>query len=519
MSAALQTDVYKLFHKAAFMEGITKTYINFTSRSGRLSNIPKGLPQGVSFVGLQYFIIDVLIKDWNDTFFHVKKETALAEIQKYANAVLGYEYDAKHFGDLHDLGYLPIIIKALPEGSFVPYGVPAFTVMNTHWDFAWLPNYLETVISTENWGIQTSATTSRAYLHQAMVAYKKAGVPDDLIMFMNHDFSMRGMFGRHTAAMSGFGQLTASAGSDTWPVLKFAETYYGADSTKELIAGSVNATEHSTTTSYIMSYAQKHDCSKAEAELAYVRYLFTKCPSGILSHVSDSFDFWDFVETSLPLLKDEIMARDGKFVIRPDSGSPADVLCGKMVRVRNTVLGGSVAKPAPGVEGKGLIEALWDIFGGTVNSKGYKVLDDHIGAIYGDSITLQLQSEIYDRLMAKGFAPVVVLGTGSYSYQYVTRDTHGSAVKATWVMTEDGPVNVCKDPKTDSKKKSAKGLMRVEKEGNTFVVYDEQTEEQERQGDLTPVFINGVLIRHTNLSEIRNRVLTSIKEQIYDNVS
>jgi nicotinamide phosphoribosyltransferase len=524
MSAALLTDAYKLFHKSAFKEGINYVYDNFTNRSGRLSNIPANIPAGVSFVGLQYFIKDVLINEWNETFFNQNKDIALAYIQKHCNALLGFEYDAQHFSDLHDLGYLPLLIKALPEGSFVPYGVPCCTFINTNPKFEWLPNFIETVFSTENWPIQTSATTSRAYLKQTIDAFDKAGVPHDLIMFMNHDFSMRGMFGRHAAAMSGFGQLTASAGTDTLPAIMFAEKYYNADVSNELVGASVPATEHSTTTSYIMAYAEENNCSKAEAEIAYVRYLFTKVPSGIMSHVSDSFDFWDFVENSLPLLKDEIMARDGKFVIRPDSGDPVKILTGYtddeiflqngeyFVKDGCSELQGISTKSVKitEIERKGLIEALWDIFSGWVNEKSYRVLDDHIGAIYGDSITLERQQEIYTRLMDKGFAPIVVLGTGSYSYQYVTRDTHGSAVKATWVETENGAVEVCKDPKTDSKKKSAKGLLRVEKVNGTFVLYDQQTEEQELLGELKPVFQDGNLLYETSLQTIREVVLSSL---------
>ena len=160
---------------------------------------------------------------------------------------------------------------------------------------------------------------------------------------------------------------------------------------------------------------------------------------------------------------------------------------------------------------KGLIETLYDIFGGTQTEEGYKVLDSHIGAIYGDSITLDRQEQIYSKLMAKGFAPNVVLGVGSYSYQYVTRDTHGSAVKATAAFLNDGTVvNVCKDPKTDSNKKSAKGLLRLEEEDGKIVQYDEQTQLEEAQGLLETVYRNGKLLRETTLQEIREKVASQL---------
>jgi nicotinamide phosphoribosyltransferase len=569
MFASLTTDAYKLFHKEAYRDGITQVYSNYTNRSGRLSNITNG-QDGVVFVGLQYFIKDSLIKAWNETFFNVPEDVAISYLRKFTKALLGFDYNVDHFIALHKLGYLPIEIKALPEGSVVPYGVPPMTFRNTHSDFNWLPNYLETVTSTELWGIQTSATTSRAYLKNTKKMFKDIGIPDDLLLFMNHDFSMRGMFGKQASAMSGFGHLCGSAGTDTLPAIMFAEEYYNADIENELVGVSVPATEHSTATSFIMSYAEEHGVSKLEAEIAYVKYLFTKVPTGIMSHVSDSFDFWDFVEKGLPQLKDAIMAREGKFVIRPDSGDPVEVLCGREFKVveskedavdtldsyirdnhdpydcgmdaidyfyidgtaykvtyspefnrhdktyyyidnyKDDVTYATFEEITLTAEDKGLIQCLYEQFPGGETEKGFKLLADQIGAIYGDSITLERQAEIYARLMAKGFAPLVVLGVGSYSYQFVTRDTHGSAVKATHVVRNGQGVDVFKDPKTDSKKKSAKGLLRVEFEHGRFVLYDQQTPEQETEGLLETVFINGELTRETTLNDIRSRIIEGL---------
>lgn len=539
MQAGLLTDGYKLFHKTAYLPGIEEVYANFTSRSGRLSNTLEN--NGVVFVGLQYFILDVLVKEWNETFFNLPKEQAIPTMSRIINSYLGYEYDISHFEALHDLGYLPLEIKALPEGSVVSYGVAPMTFKSTNKDFEWVSNFIETVTSTENWPIQTSATTAIAYMKRCIKAFMDAGVDTDLCKFMIHDFSFRGMFGRHAAAMSGFGHLASGlVGTDTLPAIMFAEKYYGANVDEELVACSVNATEHSTATSAIISIMEEKGLNVTDAEVEYVRYLFTKAPTGTLSHVSDSFDFFAFVTEGLPKLKDEIMARDGKLVIRPDSGDPVDILCGlEFFDVANSDFTGSykdlyaagykylntcggdryieinaegevVRESITKAERDGLIETLYGIFGGTKTDKGYILLDDHIGAIYGDSITLARQDEIYNRLMAKGFAPVVVLGVGSYSYQYVTRDTHGSAVKATNIIKDGKDIAVCKDPKTDAKKKSAKGLLRVEKENGTFVQYDEQTREQEAQGELKTVFLDGVITRYTTLAEIRQRVQEQI---------
>ena len=540
----LNTDFYKMFHKEAYHPDITKVYSNYTSRNGRLSNV-KGNKE-VAFVGLQYFIKDVLIKEWNETFFDLPKSVAIKYIKRITDNCLGFDYDASHFEELHDLGYLPISIKALPEGVSVPYGVPPVTFINTVDGFQWLSNYIETVFSTENWLIQTSATTAKAYLENTIKAFDNAGLPHDLVPFMCHDFSMRGMAGRHAAAMSGFGHLTSFAGTDTIPAILFAEKYYNADVEKELVGVSVPATEHSTATSYITSMSQEKGITKLEAEVDYVKYLMTKVPTGILSHVSDSFDFWKFVSEGLPMLKEDILAREGKLVVRPDSGDPVKVLTGYTVDWSHEYASGDeaveglsyisqsqqlalgeVVPLANGTffkvdgifgdeviskeEQKGLIECLGDIFGTTDSPTGLKLLHDNIGAIYGDSITIERQQQIIERLEAKGYAALVVLGVGSYSYQYVTRDTHGSAVKATWVEKAGKGVDVFKDPKTDSKKKSAKGLLRIELEDDGYVMYDQQTQEQEQQGELKEVFRDGVLLSETSLSEIRKRVKNSIK--------
>lgn len=546
-NAVAQTDFYKWFHKAGAIDGVDFMYGNYTSRNGRLSNVKDN--KEVTFVGLQYFIKDVLIDEWNKTFFNLPKDQVIYEIKRIAKYCLFQpDYATKHFEDLHDLGYLPVKIKALPEGSSVPYGVAPVTFVNTVAGFDWLEGFLETSFSTENWGIQTSATTARAYLNRTIKAFDAAGLPHDLVPFMCHDFSMRGINGRHSAAMSGFGHLCSFAGTDTIPAILFAEKYYNANIENELVGCSVNATEHSITTTAIAVLEKERGISKLEAEVAYIReVLFKAAPTGILSHVSDSFDFWKFVSEGLPMLKEDILNREGKFVIRPDSGDPVDVLCGLSIkhsvdkisditiRLNNSKdvyyikssdkyvsvsCGGTydtmddiiVTKEYSHAEAKGLIECLGELFGTTQSPTGLKLLHENIGAIYGDSITLERQDQIISRLGAKGYAGLVVLGVGSYSYQYVTRDNHGSAVKSTFASgSMIGAVDVCKDPKTDSKKKSAKGLLRIELENGTYVQYDQQTHEQEDTGELKTVFLDGKLVYETSLQEIRQRVKDSIK--------
>lgn len=522
--ASAQKDVYKEFHRDAYNPTVSHVYINFTSRNGKHSNVDGGT--GCTFLGLQYFIKSHLIQEWNDTFFNIPRDRAIAQHSRIMSAMLGYEVTAEYLGELHDLGYLPIRIKALPEGTMVPYGVAAFTIENTHPGFWWLPNALETVGSTEIWPISTSLNTSVAYQKHAREAYIKSGMDLAGLPFAIHDFSMRGMFGKQAAAMSGFGHLASgSAGTDTIPAVIFAEQYYGANVDNELVGASVNATEHSVTCSW-----------EVEGEIKFLEYLMEQNPEGILSVVADTWDFWDLVTTKLTELKEQILARDGKVVIRPDSGDPVQILCGlvenvdyrlykgdaypielfdgavfkgKEVTVGTFSLKSDVAKPAatpidPAIV-KGLVECLYDIFGGTKTSKGYIMLNEKIGAIYGDAITLQRQRQITERLMDKGFCPQVVLGVGSYSFQMVTRDTHGSAVKATNIVKDGVDYGIAKDPKTDRTKKSARGLLRIEENGSTLVMYDQQTREMERAGLLEVVFENGELIKETTLAEIRER--------------
>jgi nicotinamide phosphoribosyltransferase len=215
-------------------------------------------------------------------------------------------------------------------------------------------------------------------------------------------------------------------------------------------------------------------------------------------------------------LKEEILARkDGKLVIRPDSGDPVDILCGKGVYqsgdrlLTNEEIDEDIFIP----EFKGVIELLWDVFGGTVNEQGYKVLDPHIGAIYGDSITIERADEICRRLEAKGFASTnVVLGIGSFTYQYNTRDTFGFAMKATYVEVNGEGREIFKDPITDDgTKKSATGLLRVDEvtgsHGKGILLKDKASWEEEKGGLLQVIYEDGVFHNQITLTEIRKKLM------------
>jgi nicotinamide phosphoribosyltransferase len=479
--ALVLTDFYKTDHRRQFPDGTTVVYSNFTPRGSRLEGVDH-----VVFFGLQYFMIEYLQKRFQETFFALPKAQAVAAYRRRLDHALGAgAVPMDHVEALHDLGHLPLRIKALPEGSRVPMQVPTHTIENTDPRFGWLTNFIETMMSAVVWGPCTSATIANQYRRVFEDFASKTGAPREFVPWQGHDFSFRGMFGIEAACLSGAGHLLSFTGTDTIPAIDFLEQYYGADCQREMIGGSVAATEHA-----VMCAGGK------ETELATYRRLLTKVyPQGIVSVVSDTWDFFRVVTDLLPQLKREILARNGKLVIRPDSGDPIKIL-----------VGDAEAK-AGSPEHKGLIELLWGIFGGTTTATGHKVLDSHIGAIYGDSITLERQRAILTGLQQKGFASAnVVLGIGSYTYQYVTRDTFGFAMKATYCVVNGEGRDIYKQPRTDSKKNSHRGLIAVRRDGSGrlqahFPV--SRTEEQSKDNLLQPVFENGKLLRRTTLAEIR----------------
>ncbi|RPE13970.1 nicotinate phosphoribosyltransferase [Chitinophaga lutea] len=490
-SPVLLKDGYKVGHKFQYPEGTTLVYSNLTPRKSRNPEIDE-----IVFFGLQYFIKEYLVRQFNDYFFSKPKEEVLRQYARRIDNYLGKDsITYQHMTDLHDLGYLPLEIKALPEGSLVPMRVPIFTIKNTVPEFFWLTNMLETLLSAILWKPCTSATTAFQYL-KTFTRYARETVGDDkgFIPWQGHDFSFRGMSGVEDAVMSGAGHLLSFAGTDTIPAIDFLEAFYNADCEKELIGGSVAATEHS-----VMCMGTQ------DAEIDTFERLITQVyPGGIVSIVSDTWDFWQVITEFLPALKDKILARDGKVVIRPDSGDPVKIIVG------------DDAAPVGSPAYKGAIECMWETFGGTITTQGYKLLDGHIGLIYGDSITTERQLAILEGLKQKGFASYnVVLGIGSYTYEYVTRDTFGFAMKATYGEVNGVGRDIFKDPKTDDgTKKSAKGLMQVFKNTLTgrLELKDQCTWEEEAQGELKTVFKDGRLLTDWTLADIRARVQEHVEQ-------
>lgn len=506
LNAASLTDGYKVGHGAMYADGTTKVYSNLTPRSDKIyaRNCTQFYDGKLVWVGAQGAWQE--IKEHFDVFFASPKEKVISKYARRMAIYLGGVVKAtEQLSELHDVGYLPLTVKSLPEGSKVGFGIPVMTVTNTLPHFFWLVNYLETLISDLTWKTATNATIAAEYKAICQHYAKLTGVDDFTVSIQCHDFSMRGMSGPEDAARAGFAHLTQFIGTDTLPAMDFAEDYYDADP-DSLIAISVPATEHAVATSNILSIEQgmNHDHDvRLDAERIFMQDLITrKFPSGIVSYVADSFDFWAVVTEILPTLKDIILGREsaglapGKLVIRPDSGDPVKVVCG------------DEEAPVGSPEYKGAVECLWETFGGTITDTGYKMLDGHIGLIYGDSITTKRAEEILRLLAEKGFASGnVVFGVGSYTYQCNTRDTFGFAVKATYTEIGDKCVPIFKDPKTDSKKKSAKGLLKVEKTvAGDFLLVDNVSKQLEAEGFLETIFKDGEFVKRTTLDEIRQRL-------------
>lgn len=519
-----QNDFYKQGHAPLYPPGTTRVYSNITARKSRI----KGINSIVVF-GPQYFIKAYLMGEWQRNFFDKPLEQVRAKYFRVINNTLGPgAVSEKRIKDLHDLGYLPLSIKALPEGVSCPIRVPCLTITNTVDHAYWLVNFLESILSCITWQPITSATIAKEF-RRVLDAYAMETVGDtSFVQWQGHDFSMRGMSSLETACTSGGGHLLSFTGTDTIPAIEFLEQYYNADVEKELVGASVVATEHAVAGFNIISILNDKPRMADEladfikrtpegmmvresydelliAEFAFLKWLITVAhPNGLVSYVGDTYNLFSVIAEILPRLKPEIMARNGKLVIRPDSfwTDPVDCLCG---------FGGwnprmeELTAEEVDVVRKGLIESLWDIFGGTKTIKDYKLLDSHIGAIYGDSITIERAEAICLRFKAKGFASInSVYGVGSYTYQFNTRDTFGLAIKATWGMVNGQPVNVFKDPVSDEgMKKSARGLIRVEGKSGHYTYKDCCTPEEEAGGELKEVFRDGKLLIDYTLAQIR----------------
>ncbi len=486
----LMIDFYKATHAEQYPKNINYIYSPGTPRMSRLDDVKE-----VTYFGGQAFCKEYLIKAFNEYFFNRPEEEVVREYNRVLTSTLGKgSYDDKKIRDLHRLGYLPIAMYAIPEGKSTAIGVPQSVFMNTHQNFAWLTNTLETAFSTYIWHIQIAAEVGKRY-RKIVDKYRDLTCDDDVRSArLLGDFSMRGQHHPESAITASAAWLLSFLNTATVPSILWLEDNYNCDCTKDEVGFGAISTEHSVMCS---NFSVDGD------EITHVKRLLTEIyPNHSFSMVSDSYDYWNLVDNILPQCKEEIMNHNGYLAVRGDSGDPVEVVTETVFR-------------------------LWDTFGGTVNSKGYKVLDPHVKAIYGDSITPQRCEAIYTILMENGFAiNNVSLGVGSFSFKCLeemvneptgncdqcviyhpyTRDTFGYAIKATYgADTKGKSIMIQKQPKELAWKKSPKGCIKVALDGKSYEDGFTYTEAHESRAKnlLDLVFMNGEMITDYTLDEVR----------------
>lgn len=589
LNPLLLTDFYKTIHHLAYVPKLEYLVSYWTPRKSRYDDCDE-----VVVFGLQGFLKEYFIEYFNKHFFNRPLSEIVKEYKRYIqNTMTMQASDTTEIEKLHKLGYLPIQVKALPEGTVSKIRTPIYEFSNTVKGYGWLVNYLETYISVNVWHPINSATIGYRYRKLVDKFFEETVSPiavkrvlgkndtennqplpklNDVASSACGDFSMRGMTSIEDAAKNSAAHLLSFTGTATIGAIPYLEEYYHCDCEKEIVGKGVPSTEHSVMSSY-----------GRDGEFECYRHLIEDVfKEGPLSMVSDTYDYWNVITNFLPRLKKSIMNRNGKIIIRGDSGDPCDIICGELKGSDYMVIDGltedkikdyfmnEAEKTYPwngtseswykvrigdvlytvtcyhefirddeneyegyygsGVEEvyftkepitpamKGTIELLWDIFGGYINDKGYKVLNEHIGAIYGDAITYERAFEIYTRLKEKGFAVNnATLGIGSYTYQCVTRDSLGQALKATNSIIDGVETQIYKDPKTDHSKgnnfkKSQKGMCYVYRNEDGDVVYkdeltiDDMKKEEYQDNLLEVVFKDGKMVKEYTLKEIRDRL-------------
>lgn len=514
------SDYYKQGHPEYYPKGLD--YL-FTCGTARMTRI-EGMDHFVPF-GIQGFAQDYLIERFNSGFFNKPKEQAVNEVKEFIeNTFDCCSFDIQRIADLHDLGYLPVKMWAVPEGTPLPIysqkgnpnvvQVPFMAYESTHPKFAWVAEFLESITSVQVWYPSLIATISKFGYRNIVDKHWEKSVVGQPARTAISEFGFRGGEGLEGAIMASCGFLTSFDKTATAPAIQYLKDYYGKGVSIGEIGSGMGSTEHSVMCS---NFAVDGN------EDTFMHRLFTEiAPKGKLSVVSDSYDYWGRVAAMCnknSQLHTDIINRDGTVYVRGDSGDPLKIVAGtmkyrlmddlgqvmelmdnidsaeavgdwyfKMYQGDNkpfkyykiTRKAGENCKPAveiePSIEEIGTVEALFNGFGGAKNSKGYIVLNDKVRAIYGDSITPYLAEQIYNRLENNGFAANnVALGAGSFSMQSWeeyddgkrilkphTRDTFGIAFKATYCEVNGEEHEVFKQPKTDTGfKRSQRGMVAV----------------------------------------------------------
>lgn len=518
----LMVDAYKLGHYFQMPKTVQTVYSTWTARSNKYHPNCKNT---VVF-GTQGFIEEYLVRFFNENFFLANIDEIEKDFVRKVTAIFHPAYtNFTRFRELHKLGYLPIKVMGVPEGTLLPPGIPDHIIMNTDPNFAWLPQYLEDIWSCHNWLPSTSATT--AYYRRKLIepyAWETCENPTLSLRHMCGDFSMRGMTGEDAAYVSTAGHLLSFDRTATVEGNAYLEQYYGADlSHPTLVPGlGVPSLEHSVVCQNVAYYKEKlangdlpiymlpyvKEAMKQNwevnlvAEMCFILYLLVEVqPTGMITYVSDTYDYWGVVSKVLPVIKSVIMNRDGCFSVRPDSGDPVKIITGDALAIPGSP------------EFLGTLLMLKKIFGGYVNQKGYFVLDSHVRMIYGDAITAEITESVckWCQFDVKFSIENIAFGIGAFTYQYVTRDTRGYAIKATDAIFSDmGELPLYKQPKTDPGKRSPKGAVALiqDSRGEYNLIQNLTIEEAESYpGNIyVTKFENGMTKNFEDIYDIRDRL-------------
>lgn len=476
----LCSDVYKLLHMEQYVPGCNKVYSYLLARSD------KNFKETV-FFGLQYYLKQYFTQP-------ITKENVKEFINVRTN-VLGTPPPQETIDKMYklaDLGYWPLHIKAVKEGTVLPVRNALLTITNTLPEFYWTVGYIESLL-LKLWFPITVATTSHEYRKVVDKYFEETASNNmyGLKPFMVHDFGYRGDTSEESAVISGMSHLTSFTGSDTIPAYNGVLNYYThSDNYRVDFMSSVPASEHSVMCSF-----------GRENELDAYKHMLKIYPTGIVSIVSDTYDLWEILTKFAPILKTDILNRDGKVVFRPDSGNPEYIICGNP----------DVAKIDPNLpEAKGCIRLLDELFGSTINEKGYRELNPKVGLIYGDGMYLERYKKTLERLKSMGYsASNLVIGIGGI-LRFHSRDTLGFALKATKVEVNGVEKSIMKDPITDNTKKSHKGYLYLGKDSsNNYYTLDDVSKEKEMDNSnlLETVFIDGQIYRDDDLYTVRDRIM------------
>jgi nicotinamide phosphoribosyltransferase len=470
----LATDSYKLTHWNQYPKGTTRVYSYLESREG--ATYPYTVFFGLQSI-LKRFMSD---RDNPVTRADVKEADEIAKVHFGRDLFNreGWEYLADRRGKL------PLVIKAVPEGTVVPTGNVLMTVENVEPECWWLTNAMESLL-THVWYPCTVATLSRVtkqLIAEYLMDTSDAGLAP--LPFMLHDFGYRGASSHESAAIGGAAHLVNFKGTDTLPAMQLALQDYAAD--LETLAFSVPATEHSVMT----SLGREHEADQVERALQ-------ENPEGILSVVGDSYNIYEFVQRVGGQFKAEILARDGVFVVRPDSVTRDH--------------------PNPGMLVAWILNQLWHDFGGETNSKGFKVLDPHVRVLWGDGIDTRGIERILGRAKLEGFsAENLVFGMGGGLLQKVNRDTQRFAFKCSAQERDGVWHDIFKDP-VDSTKRSKKGRLKLCRSYNDGSFYTLPLDAEWVHGPapsilpdssedlLETAYAHGSIFRVEKFEDIRNR--------------